>query len=169
MSKLDPIQLEQLKEIGVHLHQTREQQSKSLEEVAAKTFIPLRLLQAIEIGQATVLPEPIFIQGFIRRYGDVVGLDGIALSKQFSLDTTAVPVKPEPPKAPPPQFTDRRAIALPLIPVQNLSTHKRLTQPPLTSRSTVRTQSTLDPNNNQLTQNPPEPQLASTRFMPSTG
>jgi cytoskeletal protein RodZ len=111
VSKLDPIQLEQLKEIGVHLHQTREQQSKSLEEVAAKTFIPLRLLQAIEVGQATVLPEPIFIQGFIRRYGDVVGLDGIALSKQFSLDTTAIPAKPEQPKAPPPQFTEHRAIA----------------------------------------------------------
>ncbi|NJN58803.1 MAG: hypothetical protein HC879_15555 [Leptolyngbyaceae cyanobacterium SL_5_9] len=155
MSKLDPIQLEQLKEIGVHLHQTREQQSKSLEEVAAKTFIPLRLLQAIEVGQATVLPEPIFIQGFIRRYGDVVGLDGIALSKQFSLDTTAVPAKSEQPKALPPQFTEHRRSPLPLTPVQNLSTHKRLAQPPLTSRSTVRIQSTLNRDKNQLTQNPP--------------
>ena len=91
MGKLDSVQLEQLREIGVHLHQTREQQSKSLEEVAAKTFIPLRLLRAIEVGQATVLPQPIFIQGFIRRYGDLVGLDGTALAKQFSLDSTVLP------------------------------------------------------------------------------
>jgi cytoskeleton protein RodZ len=104
VSKLDPIQLEQLREIGVQLHQTREQQSKSLEEVAAKTFIPLRLLQAIEVGQATVLPEPVFIQGFIRRYGDVIGLDGIALSKQFSLDSTAATsAKLEQPKVTSPQ------------------------------------------------------------------
>ncbi|MBD1998987.1 helix-turn-helix domain-containing protein [Leptolyngbya sp. FACHB-541] len=104
MSKLNPIQLEQLKEIGVQLHQTREQQSKSLEEVAAKTFIPLRLLQAIEVGQAAVLPEPVFIQGFIRRYGDLVGLDGMALSKQFSLDsTTATSAKIEQPKVASPQ------------------------------------------------------------------
>jgi cytoskeleton protein RodZ len=108
VSKLDSAQLEQLREIGVRLHQTREQQSKSLEEIAAKTFIPLRLLRAIEVGQAAILPEPIFIQGFIRRYGDMVGLDGVALSKQFPLDSTFPVVKAEPPKAlpvkPTPQF-----------------------------------------------------------------
>jgi cytoskeletal protein RodZ len=112
VSKLDPIQLEQLKEIGVQLHQTREQQSKSLEEVAAKTFIPLRLLQAIEVGQATVLPEPVFIQGFIRRYGDVIGLDGIALSKKFSLDSTAATsAKLEQPKTASPQPVEPQPIA----------------------------------------------------------
>lgn len=133
MSKLNPIQLEQLKEIGVQLHQTREQQSKSLEEVAAKTFIPLRLLQAIEVGQATVLPEPVFIQGFIRRYGDIVGLDGIALSKQFSLDSTAAtsakteqpkvaspqPIKPQPIKPQPvvsePEFPTAKAVYTPTL------------------------------------------------------
>jgi cytoskeleton protein RodZ len=163
VSKLDPIQLEQLKEIGVHLHQTREQQSKSLEEVAAKTFIPLRLLQAIEVGQATVLPEPVFIQGFIRRYGDVVGLDGIALSRQFSLDTTTVPAKPEQPKAPPPQFTEHRAIA-PVPdpgskPVYTQTLNPASINQPIDSPNTVNSRPRQEPTHSESTR-------TSTRFNP---
>lgn len=104
MSKLDTTQLEQLRELGGYLHQTREQQSRSLEDVAAKTFIPLRLLRAIEAGQETVLPEPVFIQGFIRRYADVLGLDGPVLAKQFPIDTSPLPAPTEQPDEPPAQL-----------------------------------------------------------------
>jgi cytoskeletal protein RodZ len=83
VNNLNPAQVEQLKEIGAQLRQQRQEQSISTEQVAAKTFISLRLLTALEEGQSENLPEPVFIQGFIRRYADVLDLDGDALAKSF--------------------------------------------------------------------------------------
>lgn len=83
MNHLDPAQVEQLQEIGAHLRQKRQELSIPIEEIAAKTLIRLGILKAIEEGQFDQLPEPIFVQGFIRRYGDVLGLDGAALAKTF--------------------------------------------------------------------------------------
>jgi cytoskeletal protein RodZ len=83
---LNPAQEEQLKEIGAHLREVRLQQSLSIDEIAAKTLIRVTFLQALEEGQLDLLPEAIFVQGFIRRYGDVLGLDGTALGKTFPTD-----------------------------------------------------------------------------------
>lgn len=92
MKDLDTVQVEQLKKIADHLRQQRQEQSISLEEIALKTYIPLRLLQALEAGTVERLPEPVFIQGFIRRYADALGVDGWALAKTFSVE----PPAPEP-------------------------------------------------------------------------
>jgi cytoskeleton protein RodZ len=94
-------QADQLKAIGAKLLQERQAKSVSLEEVATKTYIPLRLLSAIEAGRLDLLPEPVFIQGFIRRYADIIGLDGVVLSKEFSVQPP-VPVTVEelPPEEP---------------------------------------------------------------------
>ncbi len=86
MAVLNNAQEEQIREIGTHLQKLRQQQSISIEEVAAKTCIRLRMLKALEEGKLDDLPEPIYIQGFIRRYGDFLGLDGNALAKTFSTD-----------------------------------------------------------------------------------
>lgn len=94
MEFLGLTQTEQLKAIGTKLSQVRQQQSISLEEIAAKTYIPLRLLNAIEAGRLEQLPEPVFIQGFIRRYADVLGLDGSALSKEFPIEAAPSPAPP---------------------------------------------------------------------------
>lgn len=83
MNNLNPAQVEQLKEIGAQLRQQRQEKSISTEEVSAKTYISSRLLTALEEGQSEYLPEPVFIQGFIRRYADVLSLDGDALAKTF--------------------------------------------------------------------------------------
>ena len=83
MSDLNPAQVEQLKEIGSQLRQLRQEQSISTEEVAAKTFISSRLLTALEEGRLEHLPEPVFIQGFIRRYADALNLDGAAIANKF--------------------------------------------------------------------------------------
>jgi cytoskeleton protein RodZ len=88
--ELDSTQIEQLKQIGASLESERQQQGVSLEEVAVKTYIPLRLLQALEEGQIDRLPEPVFIQGFIRRYADVLGLNGTELSKTFVTEPAPV-------------------------------------------------------------------------------
>ncbi|GAP99372.1 helix-turn-helix domain-containing protein [Leptolyngbya sp. NIES-2104] len=102
-------QKEQLKSIATRLSEERQKKSISLEEIAAKTYIPQRLLSAIEDANLDRLPEPVFIQGFIRRYADAIGLDGTALSKEFTVDLSPLPAPtaatlisstPEPPLKP---------------------------------------------------------------------
>ena len=85
MANLAPTQVEQLQKIGSYLRQLRQDQGLSLDFVANQTFIRPVLLQAIETGRYEDLPQPIFIQGFIRRYADSLGIDGKTLSQEFSL------------------------------------------------------------------------------------
>lgn len=75
-SRLQQEQVECLTEIGAYLRQIREDYRLSLDEVASKTMIQSRLLRAIEDGKLDKLPEPVYIQGFIRLYADSLGLDG---------------------------------------------------------------------------------------------
>lgn len=89
MGKLTPIQVQHLIEIGAFLCQVREEQGISLEQVTATTYVPLRMLRAIESGQIDILPEAVFVQGFIRRHAEALGLDGIAVAKQFPVNPSA--------------------------------------------------------------------------------
>ncbi|BAY18719.1 hypothetical protein NIES2109_53280 [Nostoc sp. HK-01] len=86
MSLLQENQKEQLQEISNTLRQVRQEKSIQLEEIALKTNIRLACLKALDAGKFDELPEPVYIQGFIRRYADVIGLDGAALSKTFSTE-----------------------------------------------------------------------------------
>lgn len=78
-----------LKELGGYLRQTRLQQSLSLDEIGIKTMIPVRLLQAIEDGRIDRLPEPVYIQAFLRRYADALGVNGVEFSSSFPTASTA--------------------------------------------------------------------------------
>ncbi len=86
MNKLNLAQVEQLKEIGSYLRQKRLEESLSLEQIAARTHIRLQMLRAIEEGDRDGLPELVYIQGFIRRYGEVLKIDGNSLAKTLSLN-----------------------------------------------------------------------------------
>ncbi len=100
MTKFSAPQQNQLAQIGAFLRDNREKQSKSLEDIAICTYIRPQLLSGIETGNPDMLPEPIFVQGFIRRYGEALGLNGIELSQQFIV--TSIPSTPRPaPPAPP--------------------------------------------------------------------
>jgi cytoskeletal protein RodZ len=90
VKQLNPDQLEQLKEIGAHLRQIRQQQSIPIEEAAAKTFMRLGLVKALEEGQSDQLPEPIFIQGLIRRYADTLNVDGAAIAQTFPVSVLPI-------------------------------------------------------------------------------
>lgn len=94
MTKFSAQQQSQLAQIGVFLRENREKQSKSLEDIAIRTYIRPQLLNGIESGDPDLLPEPIFVQGFIRRYAENLGLDGKDLSTQFSVDS--IPSTPRP-------------------------------------------------------------------------
>jgi cytoskeletal protein RodZ len=94
VAKLAPSQIEQLHSIGAYLRQVRQEQGLSLEAIANQIFIRPVLLQALETGNDAELPEPVFVQGFIRRYADALGLDGQSLSSEFAV--TPVDVLPTP-------------------------------------------------------------------------
>lgn len=67
-----------LAEIGAQLKQMREIKDISLNQVTAATLICERHLKAIEEGNLHLLPEPVYVQGFIRKYGGTLGLDSLA-------------------------------------------------------------------------------------------
>ncbi len=85
--------VDKLAEIGAQLRQVREEKSISIEQVAAITLIRSRLLKAIEDGKLEHLPEPIYIQGFIRRFADALGLNGIELASNFPTRQATQPTK----------------------------------------------------------------------------
>lgn len=82
-SLLQQEQVERLMQIGAYLHHVREEGALSLEEVSARTLIQPRLLKAIEEGKLHQLPEPVYVQGFIRRYAEALGLEGAEFAEAF--------------------------------------------------------------------------------------
>lgn len=76
-------QREQLLALGKVLRDAREASGLSLDELATKVLVRPRLLLALEEAYTHELPEPIYVRGIIRRYGDELGLDGETLSKYY--------------------------------------------------------------------------------------
>jgi cytoskeletal protein RodZ len=74
---------EQLLELGALLQAVRQQHGHTLEGMSEKTLIRPSLLAAIEQGDLHGLPEPVYIRGLIRTYGDALGLEGETLASQF--------------------------------------------------------------------------------------
>jgi len=69
--------------VGAQLAAERQRQKLELSEVAARTRIPLRHLQAIERGEHDGLPAMTYSVGFVKSYATMLGLDGQALSRAF--------------------------------------------------------------------------------------
>ncbi|MDT3777073.1 DUF4115 domain-containing protein [Nitrospira sp. MA-1] len=61
--------------LGGLFRQTRERQRLSLEQIASKTRIQQRHLQAIEEEDFASLPAKVFVKGFVRSYARSLGLD----------------------------------------------------------------------------------------------
>lgn len=78
-----PTPRETLVEIGDRLQELRQQQHLSIDEIAAKTQIQPRIVQAIESGQIELLPESVYVKGMVKRYGNSVGIDGAALAQEL--------------------------------------------------------------------------------------
>lgn len=85
---------EKLSELGLHLRQFRQQRSISLEHVATKTRISQRYLHAIEEGRLDRLPEPVYVQGFLRRFADALGLNGSEFANDFPMGPNMRAIKP---------------------------------------------------------------------------
>jgi cytoskeletal protein RodZ len=87
-------QVEKLKELGSRLRHFRTEQSLPIEEVAARTRIQARLLNAIEEGRLDQLPEPVYIKGFIKRFADALGLNGAEFASTFPIGAAIQFIKP---------------------------------------------------------------------------
>ncbi len=69
--------------VGEQLAAERVRQKLELGDIAARTRIPLRHLEAIESGKLGGLPALPYSAGFVKSYANVLGLDGNALSRAF--------------------------------------------------------------------------------------
>jgi cytoskeletal protein RodZ len=84
--RLEEVQSEQLAEVAAYLRQCREVRGFSLDEMASKTLIQRRTLQALEDADVSRLPEPVYVRGFIRRYASALGLKGEDVAEAYPIE-----------------------------------------------------------------------------------
>lgn len=90
-----------MEEIGRLLRQAREQRGESMAEVEAATKIRVKYLEALESGNPEVIPGEVFIKGFLRTYGNYLGLDGPALVERYKVLCAQAAAPAGHPAAPP--------------------------------------------------------------------
>ncbi len=65
------------------LKTAREQNGLTIQQVAAKSRIDIKFLEAMEIGDFSFLPE-IYVKAFVKDYSNIVGLDADLMLKKFA-------------------------------------------------------------------------------------
>ncbi|WP_043600432.1 RodZ domain-containing protein [Solidesulfovibrio magneticus] len=73
-----------LREIGTMLREERERQGLSLDTVSDKTKISRSCLAAIEEGNDSLLPHPVYAKGFIKNYARLLGVDHAEFASRLS-------------------------------------------------------------------------------------
>jgi len=64
------------------LKRAREEKRVSLADIADRTLINIKHLEAIERGDTAILPEA-YVRAFIREYATAIGLDGDETLQRF--------------------------------------------------------------------------------------
>jgi len=64
------------------LKRAREEKRVSLADIADRTLINIKHLEAIERGETAILPEA-YVRAFIREYASAIGLDGTETLRRF--------------------------------------------------------------------------------------
>lgn len=80
-------QQQQLLDIGTNLNQIRLAKKISLDTVAANTLISKRLLEAIETGNFSELPEPFYIQALVAKFAQEIGAKEIQFQTVPQIDS----------------------------------------------------------------------------------
>lgn len=70
--------------IGEILRTTREKQGLTLQDVALRTYIAESYLEALEKEDFSAIPGMVYAKGFLRNYGDFLGLSGVGLVDRWS-------------------------------------------------------------------------------------
>lgn len=71
------------KTAGERLREAREAQGLSLAEIAARTRIPVRQLEAVETSNFAALPSITYSVGFAKAYARAVGADEVAIARDI--------------------------------------------------------------------------------------
>jgi len=77
--------------IGAQLRTARTQRKLQVEQVAKELHLDARIITAIENDDRAALPEPIFVQGYLRAYARLVGLSGDELVSRYSAQGATPP------------------------------------------------------------------------------
>jgi cytoskeleton protein RodZ len=77
--------------IGAQLRMARTQRNLQVDQVAKELRLDARIITAIENDDRAALPEPIFVQGYLRAYARLVGLSGAELVSRYSAQGAAPP------------------------------------------------------------------------------
>jgi cytoskeleton protein RodZ len=80
---------------GDTLRQQREALGLNFSDVAGALRIKPAYLAAIEEGRPDRLPGPAYAAGFVRAYGDHLGLDGAEILRRFRLEAAGLDAKPD--------------------------------------------------------------------------
>jgi cytoskeleton protein RodZ len=79
-----------LEEMGELLRQERERKGLSVEKAAIEMKISRKYLIALEQGQTSELPHPVYAKGFVKNYARLLGLDpeemGRVLSNHYAVE-----------------------------------------------------------------------------------
>jgi len=98
--------------LGEILRQARERQGLTLDEVARRTRIPRRHLEALERNSLAGIPPGMYQRAEVRAYADAVGLDPqlalVALGRAQATPPRAADVRPPQPVSAPRRQTRRR-------------------------------------------------------------
>ena len=80
---------------GVRMRAAREAQGLTLAEVAQRTRVPLRHLEAVEASDFAALPSPTYAVGFARAYARAVGVDEVAVARDVRGELSQVERAPQ--------------------------------------------------------------------------
>ena len=86
--------------IGATLKDARRRLGMDIKEAEDRTKIRTRYLRALEAEEWEILPGPAYVRGFLRTYGQILGLDGEALADRYRRNSRSLP-------SPPPRLQNR--------------------------------------------------------------
>ncbi len=71
-------------DIGAQLTRGREQKGYSIEYVASKLHLRVNIIESIERNEFNLLPEPVFVKGYLGAYAKLLDIPSIPLVERFN-------------------------------------------------------------------------------------
>lgn len=86
-------------QLGLELKKQREHKKLSIGEVAERLKLSARQIEALESGDYTLLPEMVFVRGFLRNYAQFLNLDETIVNQYLNEITPSQQVEKKSPDA----------------------------------------------------------------------
>ncbi len=71
---MDDANITEIDNPGLQLSNLRQQKGYTIEYVASKLHLRARIIELIEAGDFQLLPEPVFVKGYLRAYSKLLGV-----------------------------------------------------------------------------------------------